>query len=168
MKNIILALGSILILLSCQNNSIEKPNLEGDLYYTWLKVGSFYDLPDHYYQDYIKERDSLGVEALRKKDSVGVAHIELLEKHGLLKSPFVYLKTDSDAILVVYMTSEDYQPITKYTYQDLIDNKQKVRLKLVTESLSGHQFICKKVVSIEKVDGETFEEQGKLKIMDYR
>ncbi|GAA3619136.1 hypothetical protein [Flavivirga jejuensis] len=168
MKKLILVLSCFLILIGCQNRAFEKPNLEGDLYYTWLKLGSFYQQPDSLYNGYIALRDSLGIEELRKQDSTRTAHIELLEKHDLVNSPFIYLKTDSDSKFIVYMTTEDYQPITKYTYQDLIDNNQKIKLKLITERLTDKLQICKKVVSIEKVDGETLQTQKKFKIEEYR
>ncbi len=168
MKNLIVILGSILIAFGCQTKPEEKPNLEGDLYYTWLKLGSFYQQPDSLYQNYTELRDSLGIEELRKQDSTGTTHIELLEKHGLVKSPFIYLKTDSDSTFIVYMTPEEYEPITEYTHQVLIDNKQKIRLKLITERLTDKLQICKKVVSIKKVAGETLQRQKKFKIEEYR
>jgi len=168
MKNLIIIVGLILIVFGCQTKPKEKPNLEGDLYYTWLKLGSFYQQPDSLYQIYSQLRDSLGIEELRNQDSTGTFHIELLEKHDLIKSPFIYLKTDSDSIFIVYMTQEEYEPITEYTYQDLIDNKQKIRLKLITEQLTDKLQICKKVISIEKIDGETLQKQKKFKIEEYR
>lgn len=168
MKNLLIILSLIFIAFGCQTNHEEKLNVEGDLYYTWLKLGSFYQQPDSLYQNYTELKDSLGIEELRKQDSTGTSHIELLEKHGLVKSPFIYLKTDFDSTFLVYMTPEDYNPITKYTYQNLIDNKQKVRLKLITERLTDKLQICRKVVSIEKIDGETFQKQKKFKIEEYR
>ena len=167
-KKLILILCSILILFGCQNRPNENPNLEGDLYYTWLKLGSFYAQPDSLYLNYIELRDSLGIEELRKQDSTGTSQIELLEKHNLVNSPFIYLKTDFDSIFIVYMTPQDYQPITKYTYQNLIDNKQKIRLKLITDRLSDKLKICKKVISIEKIEGETLQKEEKFKIEEYR
>jgi hypothetical protein len=168
MKNLIIIAGLILIAFGCQTKPEVKPNLEGDLYYTWLKLGSFYQQPDSLYQNYSQLRDSLGIEELRNQDSTGTFHIELLEKHDLVKNPFIYLKADSDSTFIVYMTQEEYEPITEYTYQDLIDNKQKIRLKLITEQLTDKLQICKKVISIEKIDGETLQKQKKFKIEEYR
>ena len=168
MKNLIIILSLVLIVCSCQNKPEEKSNLEGDLYYTWLKLGSFYDQPDSLYHNYLDLRDSLGIEELRKQDAIGTSHIQLLEKHDLVKSPFIYIKTDSDSTFIIYMTPKDYKPITEYTYQNLIDNKQKVRLKLITEQLTDKLQICKKVISIEKIEGETLQKQKKFKIEEYK
>jgi hypothetical protein len=167
-KKLIFILSSILILFGCQNKPNENPNLEGDLYYTWLKLGSFYEQPDSLYLNYIELRDSLGVEELRKQDATGTSQIELLEEHDLVNSPFIYLKSDFDSIFIIYMTPEDYQRITKYSYQNLIDNKEKIRLKLITERLSDKLKICKKVISMEKTEGETLQKQKKIKIEEYR
>ncbi|MFY0697036.1 MAG: hypothetical protein JXR11_04240 [Balneola sp.] len=168
MKNLTIIIGFILIALGCQTKPEEKSNLEGDLYYPWLKLGSFYEQPDSLYQNYTELRDSLGIEELRKQDSTVTSHIELLEKHDLVKSPFIYLKTDSDSTFIVYMTPEEYEQISKYTYQDLIDNNEKIRLKLITEPFSDKLQVCKKIVSIEKVDGVTLQRQRKFKIEEYR
>jgi len=168
MKNFTLIFILILIVVACQNQAKEKPNLEGDLYYTPFSLGSFYGWPDSVYQNYLALRDSVGIEALRKEDTLMISNIELLEKHQLIKSPFIYVKTDTDAVFTVYMTPEDYQPITEFTYQDLIDQQQKVRLKLITEPFIGQFQICKKVISIEKIDGETLQKQKKFKLKDYR
>ncbi len=157
-----------MIVCGCQNKPKEKPNLEGDLYYTWLKLGSFYNQPDSLYQNYLDMRDSFGIEELRKQDAIGISHIEILEKQDLIKSPFIYIKTDSDSTFMVYITPEDYRPIIEYTYKNLIDNKQKIRLKLVTDQLTSKLQICKKVIAIEKIDGVTLQKQKKFKIEDYR
>jgi hypothetical protein len=168
MKKLILIVSCILFFFGCQNKVDEKSNLEGDLYYTWLKLGSFYQQPDSYYNRYIELRDSIGIEVLRIQDSVGTAHIELLEKHELLKSPFIYLKTDSDSIIIVYMKPVDYQPITKFTHENLRDTKKKIRLKFITERLTDKLHICKQVISIEQVNGETLQRGKKFKLEEYR
>lgn len=56
MKNLILFIGAFLIFWGCQTNEI--PNLEGDLYYTWLSLGSFRNQPDSVYQYFNQQRDS--------------------------------------------------------------------------------------------------------------
>lgn len=161
-------LGILLMVWSCKTATEEKPNLEGDLYYTtWLAFGSFY-AKDTLYQNYLHYKDSIGIEELRKEDPILIPQIELLEKHNLVKSPFIYLKTDKDSTYTIYMTPKDYEPITQYTYQDLIDNKEKIRLQLIIEPLTDKFKICKKVVSIEKIKGETLKQQRKFKIEDYR
>ncbi len=158
----------MLVVLACQSKIDKTLNLEGDLYYTWLKLGSFYKQPDSLYQNYTKLRDSLGIDQLRKEDSTSTTHIEILEKNGLVKNPFIYLKTDSDSTFIVYMTRKDYEPITEYSYQDLIDKKQKVKLKLETKKLTNKLRLCKKVISIELMEGETLQKQKKFKIEEYR
>ncbi|WP_108808824.1 hypothetical protein [Aquimarina spinulae] len=168
MKKLIVISSCFLILLGCKTNTNKKSNLEGDLYYTWLKLGSFYGQPDSLYQNYIKLRDSLGIDRLRKEDSTSTAHIELLEKHGLVKSPFIYLKADNDSTFIIYMSKEDYKLITKYTYQDLIDKKKKIRLELEIEKLTNKLKLCKRIISIEQVNGETLQKQKKFKIDEYK
>jgi hypothetical protein len=75
--------------------------------------------------------------------------------------------TDSGAMITVYMNHDDYKPITKISYQDLIENEEKVRIKLKADSLYNKMYLCTKVVSIEKIEGETKYRQTKFKIGDY-
>ena len=168
MRYFIIILSTFLILCACQHKVLEQANLEGDLYYTCLKFGSFYGQSDSLYHDYIHLRDSLGIEALREEDASGISDIELLENHDLKKSPFIYIKTDVGAIVTVFMRPQHYEPITEYTYQQLIDRRQKVRLKLSTDTLSPNLHICKKVYAMEIMEGETLQKQRKFKIEDYR
>lgn len=168
MKKLLAIIGSFLILLGCQNKEPKYQNLEGDLYYrSWLSFGSFYGRQDSLYTRYVALKDSIGIEELRKQDSELTAHIELLEQHKLTNSPFIYLKTDYDSTFTIYMSKKDYDPITKYSYQNLIDSEEKVRLKMDIEKLTDKLLICKKVISIEKIKGETFGKQRKFKIVEY-
>jgi len=41
-------------------------------------------------------------------------------------------------------------------------------LKLITEQLTDKLQICKKVISIEKIEGETLQKQKKFKIEEYK
>ena len=168
MKNLTIIFILCFTFCCCQHKLHEKSELEGDLYYTFLKSGSFYNQPDSVYLGYVELRDSLGIDELKKQNVKIFSRIELLEKQGLLKSPYIYLKTDSDSIFVVYMTPEVYEPITRFTYQQLRNNNQKVRLKLITVQLSDNLRICDKIVSIQKVTGETLQIQKKFKIEEYK
>ena len=168
MKKLLLITCTVWMFSSCQNSPGEQPTLEGDLYYAAMNFGSFYGLPESVYQGYADLRDSVGLEALKKDQSQITRHMASLEKYGLVKSPYIYLKTDADSTFIIYMTPEDYQPITQFTYQDLIENQQKVRLQLITEPLEDNMLRCKKVISIEKMAGETFAKQRQFKIEDYR
>jgi len=167
MKKIMSIVGIFILFSSCQEQNNESLYLEGDLYYTWLKLGNFYGLPDSlcYHYEYLK--DSLGIDEFAKQNSKLMPYIKLLEEWSLVKSPFIYLKMDS-SVVIVYLSKDDYEPITKYTYQDLIDTEQKVRLKLVTNKLNTKLYLCKEVISMERIDGETLQKEKKFKIEDYR
>jgi len=169
MRKILLILSCSIFISGCLTKKPNHTILEGDLYYTWLGLGSFYKQPDSLYKNYIHLRDSIGIAGLRKTDySIFIDKIELLEKHGLEQSPFIYLKNDLDTKFIVYMSPEDYKPITKHSYQLLKNNHQKVRLKLVTEKLKDNLVLCKEVISIQKIDGETLQRRKKFKLTDYR
>ena len=166
MKFLFVLIGCIGLLFGCQSKSTnESPNLEGDLYYTWLKFGSFYNIPDSIFTIYKQLKDSVGVGQL---DNLGYTGFAVLEAHDLLKSPFIYIKSDSDSLFIIYMRPDDYKPFTKFSRAQLLESNKKVRVGLVTERLNEKQMICKSVTSIELVPGETLEEQRKFKVEDYR
>ncbi len=156
----------LFFLMACQSNEKVDETIEGDLYYNWLKLGSFYGQPDSVYQQYEKLMHT--ADSAAYNGTIEVSHIEFLKKHNLLKSPFIYLKTNVDSICLVYMTYQDYKPITTFKYRDLIKTNKKVRLKLIVNKLSPRHFRCKKVEKIEKMDGQTFQKPRKFRIEDYK
>ena len=172
MKNWIVIISISALFVGCINRSAEEKVIEGFLHYSTFRVGSFYDVQDSIYKKYTQLRDSVGIDSVFTGQEKLTLAVKILEKHDLLKSPYVYLKTDSDFLFIVYMTPEDYAPITKFTYLDLKKNNQKVRLKFVTENLGLNLVLCKKVISIEKLMNDTLSgnaiRRNKFKIEDYR
>lgn len=150
------------IISSCESVEVNGDAIEGDLCFTWLKLGSYYGKPDSFYDHFIKNKDSIIA-----SDDYFKNELKTLDSLNLLKSPFIYLMTDSGAMITVYMNHDDYKPITKISYQDLIENEEKVRIKLKADSLYNKMYLCTKVVSIEKIEGETKYRQTKFKIGDY-
>jgi len=158
-----------LFVIGCNSSNKEQGTLlEGDLHFRWLKLGSFYNTPDSIYQYFTSWKDTVNIQTLTKNDSVFLAHYSLLEEAGLLHSPYIYLQPDSGKNVIVYFSEEDYQEFTKFTYQDLISTKQKVRIKLLVDSINDKLRRCTKVVSIDVVEGQTLQRVKKFKIEDYR
>jgi len=154
--------------ISCQSNKNNlTPNLEGDLYYTWLKLGSFYGR-DSLFNNYKNFRDTLEISELMDGNPKGIARLEALEKHNLLNSPYIYLKDDLDSVMIVYMSKEDFKPITQFTHKELINDNKKVRIKLNVEHLTDELYLCKKLVSVKLIKGETSQSGRKMKKEDYR
>lgn len=167
MKGLFIAIIIIAFFIGCKPES-QSTKITGDLYYTWLKLGSFYGQPDSMLTQYLQLKDSIGYEGLMKEDSIGTKYIRVLEENNLLTSPFIYLRTDEGKTILLYLDKDDYKKFIKFNYQDLIDKKQKVRIVAEADSLWNKMFLCKSLISVRLIEGKTLQQQKKFKIEEYR
>ncbi|CAN5183506.1 hypothetical protein BH11BAC6_BH11BAC6_00800 [soil metagenome] len=93
---------------------------------------------------------------------------EILKKEDLFYSPFIDLKLDNDSTVKIYFTNNDNDKIKNYKRQDLLDTKKKIRIKIEVQDLGFGMALDKKLISINKIDGQTLQINPKLKIEDYR
>jgi hypothetical protein len=78
-------------------------------------------------------------------------------KH-LHEKPFVYLKIKKSNFNF-FVSKEDYENLMKYTYDELIETNKKVVIKAevtVDKYFFDKAFVCKKILSIEVVNGQTY------------
>jgi hypothetical protein len=158
---------TFLLLIGC-NSRPNGQEVTGDLYYHWFKFGSFYGQADSVLQEYLNIRDSLGYVAMMEEDSAGTAYVRTLEENSILTSPFIFMKKDNGNVLTLYLDSSDFRQFTNFSYQELIDSKQKVRITANIDSIANKLYLCKSLISVELVDGSTLVKQGKFKIEEYR
>jgi hypothetical protein len=163
----IFTLLTLLLIIECDSRHNSEV-VAGDLYYYWFKFGSFYGQPDSLLQEYLSIRDSLGFEAMMEEDSAGTAYVLTLEENSIVISPFIFMKKDNGHVLTLYMDSSDFRQFTNFSYQELIDNKQKVRITANIDSIANKLYLCKSLISVELVDGSTLIKQGKFKIEEYQ
>ena len=160
------------ILFSCASTKEDtKPLLiKGDLYYKWLNLVNFYNVPDSIYQKFQTHLDTTGLDGLKKEDPKAFNQISFLTKNKLLKTPFVHLKTNDTTIGIatIFIDSTLYQPLTKFNYKELIKNKEKIQLEFQVKELKPKTFKATKINSIKKVKGQTLQRQKKFKIENYR
>jgi hypothetical protein len=162
---------SFLILFSLSNCNLNKqPNkqIEGDLYYDWLRIGSFYNQPDSLIKQVKLYADTVNRKGLDSDNLKFLTMYEVLKKEDLLYRPFIDLRLDNDSTVKIYFTNNDYDKIKIYKRQDLLDTKKKIRIKIEIYDLGYGMALDKKLISVNKVDGQTFQINPKLKIEDYR
>ncbi|GEM_PF-1483464 len=155
-----------IFLLSCQSKK-ETINIHGDLYYSWLRIGSFYGYPDSLYNKFVKERDSLGYEVLFQEDSGFVKILKILDDNDLLKNPMIHVKLDNNEVVWIYLDTLDYKQFTKFDHKKLVDNNQKVRIEAKTIHLYDNLYRCEELISVNKIEGVTLQKQKKFKIENY-
>ena len=136
------------------NSDIE---IEGDLYFKLISIGSFYNIPKEKKDEFLLKIDSLKQDkSISNQEKELVEMIELLTKHELIDKPYFHLKTDSTRITTVYLTQVDYNKIQQLDRQELINSGKKIKLKLLGEKISENVFYAHEILEINKIDGKTY------------
>jgi hypothetical protein len=157
----------IALMLSCTNHETASV-LKGDLYFNWIRLGSFYNIPDSGIMKFETMMDTLRVDKLGEDDKLFVETYKKLIKGNLIYKPFVDLMIKKDSVVKLYLDSADYDRIKTYKWQRLHDEKKKVIIEATVKEISKGFFYCTSLKSVELTDGETFpRNQRKLKIDDY-
>jgi len=164
----LLIIGSLIYLTNCSQDSRPTKRIEGDLYFSFFRIGNFYNQPDSVIQKVKLYIDTANRKLLDSSDLLDLARYDLLKKENLLFRPFIDLRLDNDSIIKVYLTNGEYEKIKIFKRQDLLDSKKKVRLILDVQNLGLGMALATKVISADKIDGQTSRFDKKLLIEDYR
>jgi hypothetical protein len=168
---LLIILVSVFILFinsNCKSGHQENGQIEGDLYFDWLRIGSFYNEPDSVITQFKLYADTANRKNLDSSSFKILTMYEILKKENLLYRPFIDLRLDNDSVVKIYFANNDYERIKVYKRQNLLDTKKKIRLKMTVRNLGLGMALCTKLISVNKVDGQTYQVNPKLKIEDYR
>jgi len=153
--------------VNCKSDNQENKQIEGDLYYDWLRIGSFYNEPDSIIEGVKLYADTVDSKMLNTNDLRTLNMYKTLQKENLLYQPFIDLRLDNDSIIKIYFTNNDYERIKIYKRQDLLDAKMKIRIRMEVKDLGYGMALDKKIISLQKAPGQTFQVNPKMKIEDY-
>jgi len=135
----------------------EQEVIEGDLYFKLISLGSFYNVPSDKKNEFLLIIDSLKQkESISEQDKELVKMIDLLTENELIDKPFFHLKLDSTKVVTVYLNQVDYDEISQFERQKLINEGKKVKVKLLGEEISENIYFVNKVLNINKIDGKTY------------
>ena len=155
--------------LGCQNiKSKETHVIEGDLYFSYFRYANFYGQPDSIINKGIALADTADRTLLDSADLVFLTMYDTLKKEKLLYNPYIALRLDTDSIVTLIFSQDDYRKIAPTNYQNLLDKKKKIRIKADVRQIAGNISYCNKLIFIDTLDGETLPKSRKLKIDDYR
>ena len=154
----------LLIVASCQtktNNkidlSVESQEIEGELYFKLISLGSFYDVPDSTIQKFESMIDSLkGQKNISEQDQKLMGMIKTLKENNLINKPFFQLKIDSTQVVTVYASEDEYKKVKHFDRQRLINENKKVDISLRGRLIEDGIVDCFEILSTEKVDGKTY------------
>jgi hypothetical protein len=97
-----------------------------------------------------------------------ISMYDKLRQENLLFSAFIELILNDSSKIYLYLDSTDYHKIKIYKRKNLIKSGQKIRIKVEGKDLGNGMFLCQKLISIEKINGQTYQIRSKFKIEDYQ
>ena len=168
LSNIIVSVAFLFSISGCNSDKHNIKEFEGDLYFNWLHFGNFYNEPDSIIKKVKEFVDTVNTKLLDSSSLRIYKMYEILKKEDLLYRPFIDLKLDNDSIIKIYFVNDDYEKIKIYKRQELLDKKQKIRVKIEGRKLGYGMVLATKLLAVTKIDGQTFQINPKMKIEDYR
>ncbi|MEO6452776.1 MAG: hypothetical protein ABIN97_01825 [Ginsengibacter sp.] len=152
---------------ACNSGKSDHKLIEGDLYFSWFRFGSFYNQPDSIINRVTIYADTVNINTLDSSEKKYLTLYETLRKENLLYKPYIDMKLDNDSFFKIYFENADYNKIKIYRRQELLNTKKKIRIKMQIRDLGNSMALCTKLISIRKIDGQTFPINKKLKAEDY-
>ena len=148
-----------MLLWSCNTDqsTLDQETITGELYFKLIDFSSLHDVPDSTAQIIENYVDSLAITpSISEQDSQFLTSFQLLKNHSLLDKPTIHLRIDSTTIITAYLNEQDYEMLTKFDRQELINENKKVEISLNGMKLGNNLFRCDSVISTNKVDGKTY------------
>ena len=161
-----LLLGIFILVLGC-NKEPKMTKVTGDLYFSFFRLGNYYNQPDSLINSFESYFDTVSVDKLNLEEKKIIQHYNILKEKDLLYRPLVYLKTDNDSVISLYLDTSDYDLIKVHKRQKLQDGNKKLRIEAMVKMVDSGIYICKELRSVVMMDGETLQRQHKFKIDDY-
>ncbi len=153
--------------ISCRQIQNDKKIIEGDLFFSAFRYGSFYNEPDSLIKKFVAYTDTVRLDSLTSLEKEILETYHILKNENRLFSPFVEIKINDTSFIKLYLDSVDYDKIKIYKRQELQASNKKIRIKAETRKLNNQLSICTKLIFIDKLDGVTLQQQKKFKIDDY-
>ncbi len=156
----------IVLLINGFNSNQNDPFLiKGDLTFQKVSFMSLYGASDSAYHFYLNKIDStllLG-ENRENHEYELFKHFDNLRVHNLLKSPYVFLRDESDSSIVIYLSIREYDKIKDFKHSELIDDHKKVIISLEVQQLDKHIYYSEKIVDLMRVSEQTYPNRKPIK-----
>lgn len=160
----------LLLLVACTSQQEGADVTTGDLFFSTVRLGSYYNFPDSFRVHVERRLDTTDLEDASGTDKLFYEMFNALKKENMLYKPFVDLHMGEHSYAKLYLDSADYDRVKKYKWTDLRNNGKKVAVKARTRQIGDAGFpllYCVDLVELEVVDGETLPARSKFAIGDY-
>ncbi len=133
--------------------------IEGDLYFKLIDFGSLYGADEEAIAKYERIIDSLrAIKAPGTQELWLIRHHDFLKRNKLMQLPSIHVKTDS-GICRVYLSEEEYDRLKTFDRITLFHEGKKVSLSIQVKKLEEENYLGKKILSLEVVEGQTYVEK---------
>jgi hypothetical protein len=156
-----------LISIGACNSKPKSDTLTGDLYFSFFRLGSYYNQPDSIIEGCENYFDTLKYETADQEQRRFFNQYKRLKEENLLYQPFVDLLTEEDSVVTLYLETTDYNEIKRYKRKELQDEGKKIRIQADVRRIGAGLYYCLALTKVEKVDGETGIRSRKWKVQDY-
>jgi hypothetical protein len=168
-KKMKLLIGAIIVLIfaTCSQKNDQTVLLTGNLYFGFMRFGSYYNLSDSTINLYDRYIDTLKGTSQDKSTDKLLSLVKIVKANNLTFKPFVDILVQKDSVVKLYLDSVDYDQIKIYKKRRLVDENKVVSIVAQSKNLGHGLYNCVKLKSVILSDGETLPRPGKFKIEDY-
>lgn len=164
MRNVFYTIVSVLICTAC--SSIKTEKIQGDLHFSFIRLGSFYNVNDTLVNQFKVYMDTAKVMDEKTQD-LKVLY-ETLKTKKLLYSPFIQLKTSKTTTVNLYLDSVNYEQFKAFDLKELVETNSKIVVQAEVLPLGKKAYQLEKMIDVYKTDGRTTKYSRKLKIENYK
>lgn len=159
----------LILILGCNIQPDTRTDvLTGDLYFAVFRLGNYYSLPDTLINYYENVFDTMNIDKANSYDKQLLTDYKLLRERDLLYKPYIYIRTDMDSIVNLYLDTLDDNRIKIHKRQVLQNENKKVKIEASVIKINDRLFYCTKLRRVKLVQGETLLKQKKFLIEDYK
>ncbi|QHI37383.1 hypothetical protein IMCC3317_27620 [Kordia antarctica] len=135
---------------------LNAQRIEADLTFMSITFSSLYGATDERYKSLVREIDSTLQNFDKEDGNVKLCRqFKKLQKHSLLRSPFIFLNIEKDSVITVYVSESAYEKVKHFKHADLYKEKKKVIVQLDIVEKEKGIFYAARIIEANKVDGRS-------------
>ena len=159
---------SLTFLVSIYSIKPETQTIQGDLYYSFFRIGSYYNQTENEIEAQELFFDTLDYSNADADEKKLYNQYNKLKKLKLLYSPFVDIKINDSSIIKLYLDSSAYNQFKTFNRVQLQTDSNKVLVQARVNEIDEGLFYCVELLKTEITLGTTLSSSKKFLIEDYK
>ncbi len=142
------------LFISC--NKQKEKTIRADLTFKSISFASFYGVDDNKYKSLLNEIDSTLKNPTSENETVKLyRYFKNLEKHNLLRKPYIFLKTKKDSTITVLLDEKEYEKVKYFKHSNLFKENKKVVIEIEIQEKEPSIFYSNNIIKVSKEKGES-------------